>query len=200
MTLLILNYLGVFVFAVSGALLAHRKGMDVFGFVVMALIPAVGGGTLRDLILDLPVFWVTEPVYLLITLSAALVTFAAHRHVTRAARVLLWFDAIGLSVFCVLGAAKTLAVTNEPGVAIVMGVITAAAGGIARDVVANDLPLILHREVYATAAIAGALTYVTLNVWQVPAAAWGGIAVALAIRILGIVRGLSLPRTTPDDS
>lgn len=194
-TLVFLDHLGVFVFAVSGALLAHRKGMDIFGFVVMALIPAVGGGTLRDLILDAPVFWVSEPDYLLVALAAAVLTFAAHHHVTRAAKVLLWFDAVGLSVFCVMGTAKALLITNEPGVAIVMGVITAVAGGIARDVVANDIPLILQRELYATAAIAGAITYAILSVWHVTAASWAGIAVALGIRALSILRGLSLPHT-----
>ena len=192
--MIMLDYLGVFVFAVSGALLAYRKHMDIFGFVVMALAPAIGGGTLRDLMLDVPVFWIYEPSYLFVTLAAALLTFAAHRFFTRAQRILVWFDAVGLSVFCVLGAAKAFEATNNATVAVVMGVITAVAGGIIRDVIANDVPLILQKEIYATAAFFGALIYVLLEYFQFMGAQWYGISAALLLRTLGVVKQLSLPR------
>ncbi len=115
------DYFGVFVFAITGAMLAARKEMDVFGFVVLALMPAIGGGTLRDLILGEPVFWLSDTTYLFVTLTAALVTFFAVRFMTRLSDVLLWFDALGLSVFCAIGAAKAMAVTGDPVIGVVMG-------------------------------------------------------------------------------
>ncbi|MFK7913803.1 MAG: trimeric intracellular cation channel family protein [Pseudomonadales bacterium] len=194
MTLLLLNYLGIFVFAISGALVAGRKQMDIFGFVVLALMPAIGGGTLRDLILDVPVFWIVDHNYLYLTLAAALLTFLIYRPLERVSRALSWFDAVGLSVFCVLGTAKALTITGSATIAVMMGVVTAVAGGIVRDTVANDVPLVLRHEVYATAAFIGAVAFVALQALAVPFAQWLAIAAALAVRTLGIVKGLSLPR------
>ncbi len=189
----VLDYVGVFVFAVTGAIVAGRKGMDVFGFIVLALMPAVGGGTIRDLVLDVPVFWTQDTAYLWITLIAAFTTFVGFGVLQRVHRIMSWLDAAGLAVFSVLGAAKTLALTGEPTLAVVMGVVTAVAGGIVRDVIANDVPLVLRSEVYATAAFCGALTYVLLAEWAVQAV-WIGVAAAFVVRALGIAFGLSLPR------
>ncbi len=194
MLLAALDYVGVFVFAVTGAIVAGRKGMDVFGFVVLALMPAVGGGTIRDLVLDVPVFWTQDTTYLWITLAAASATFIAHGLLQRVHRIMSWLDAAGLAVFSVLGAAKTLSLTGEPTLAVVMGVVTSVAGGIVRDVIANEVPLVLRSEVYATAAFCGALTYVLLADWAVHAV-WLGVAAAFLVRALGIAFGLSLPRT-----
>ena len=200
MTLLaFLDYLGVFVFAVTGALTAARKGMDVFGFVVLALMPAVGGGTIRDLILDVPVFWVVNTLYLWITLAAALLTFVTVRWIHHASTLLTWLDALGLSVFCALGAAKALAVTGDPVVAVVMGVITAVAGGMIRDVIANEVPLVLHKEIYATAAFAGALAYVVLVGPLASLALPVAIATAFAARAMGVTLGVSLPRVKAEE-
>lgn len=199
--LLLLDYLGVFVFAVSGALVAARKEMDIFGFVVLALLPAIGGGTLRDLILDVPVFWLADTHYIYITLAAALLTFAGYRIVTRLQTLLVWMDAMGLSVFCVIGTAKTMAVLGDTTIAVMMGVISAVAGGILRDVVANEAPLVLHREVYATAAFLGSLVYVLAIMAQVPFPVLVAATSAFATRGLGIYFGLSLPGapgTRPD--
>ncbi len=195
-----MGYVGVFVFAITGALVAARKEMDIFGFVVLALMPAVGGGTLRDLILDVPVFWILDTNYLFITLFAAVLTFFGLRLVNQIEKILLWLDAVGLSVFCVVGTAKAMTITGDPVVSVVMGVITAVAGGIARDVIANELPLILHKEVYATAAFVGAVTYVLMLMVEPVFALPVGIAAALATRSLGVVLGLSFPtvRTSED--
>jgi len=106
-----------------------------------------------------PVFWIENPAYLFVTLIAALLTFFAHTLIVKMADLILWLDALGLAVFCVLGSEKALSIGAGPVVAIVMGVITAVAGGIIRDVIANESPLVLHKEVYATAAFAGALSY-----------------------------------------
>ncbi|MBO6658404.1 MAG: trimeric intracellular cation channel family protein [Pseudomonadales bacterium] len=193
MTLIeLLDHAGVFVFAITGALVAVRKEMDFFGFVVLALMPAVGGGTLRDIMLDEPVFWITDTNYLFVTLAAALITFVAHHLIQRLSEVLLWLDALGLSVFCAIGCAKALELGQGPVVAVVMGVITAVAGGIVRDVIANESPLVLHKEVYATAAFMGSLTYVVVPLSDQLCLVLA-VAVAFVVRALGITLGLSLP-------
>ena len=189
----VFDYLGVFVFAITGAMLAAKKEMDVFGFVVLALMPAIGGGTLRDLILSEPVFWLSDTTYLFITLLAALITFFAVRFMSRLSDVLLWFDALGLSVFCAIGSAKAMAVTGDPVIGVVMGVITAVAGGILRDVIANETPLVLHKEVYATAAFCGSVCYVLASLYIADFALVLSVAAAFVVRALGIMLGLSLP-------
>ena len=147
-----LDLFGVFVFAISGALAADRRGMDLFGFVAIALLPAIGGGTVRDIVLGAPVFWVQDTIYLWLIGAAALLTFLAAPVLQRVERLLLWADAVGLSVFCVAGAAKSFALTGSAEVAVVLGVVTAVLGGIIRDVVCNEIPLILRQDIYATAA------------------------------------------------
>ena len=194
MTLLqTLDYFGVFIFAVSGALLACRKDMDIFGMLVLALMPAIGGGTLRDLLLDLPVFWIADTNYLLLSAAAVVVTYAAQRFINQRARALAWADALGLSVFCVLGTSKAISAGADPIVATVMGVITAVAGGIIRDVVANEVPYVLQREIYATAALTGCIVYLGLDHFGVPQAEWIAMGLALLARGLGIIKGWSLP-------
>jgi uncharacterized membrane protein YeiH len=187
---------GVFVFALSGALAADRRGMDLFGFVVIALLPAIGGGTVRDIVLDAPVFWIQDPIYLWLILGAALLTFLSANVIVRAERWLIWADAVGLSVFCVAGAAKALALSGSATIAVALGVVTAVMGGIIRDVVCNEIPLVLRQDVYATAAFAGALAFVLLLAFDVPRAAalWTGAAICFAVRGAAIIWGLSLPR------
>ncbi len=189
-----LDYAGVFVFAASGALLASRKNMDVFGMLVLALLPAVGGGTVRDLLLDVPVFWIEDNTYVFITMAAVVLVFTAQKLITQRERLLMWADAIGLAVFCVLGTAKATSVGTTMPVAVIMGVITAVVGGMLRDVVANEIPYILQREIYATAALAGAVSFVVLTMMGLSYAEWISISVALLARALGITRGWSLPR------
>ncbi len=191
-----LDLFGVFVFALSGALAADRRGMDLFGFTVIALFTAIGGGTLRDIVLDVPVFWVTDATYLGVILMAAIVTWFADAIIDRAERWLVWADALGLSVFCVAGAAKAWAVTGSAPIAIAMGVVSAVFGGIVRDVVCNEIPLVLRQDIYATAAFAGAATWAGL-VWSGAltgaAALWVGAAVCFAVRASAIVFRWSLP-------
>ncbi|MEM6709068.1 MAG: trimeric intracellular cation channel family protein [Pseudomonadota bacterium] len=189
-----LDYLGVFVFALSGAVMAIRKEMDFFGALVLALMPAVGGGTLRDLVLDVPVFWLEDRTYLVLTLIASCVAWVALPWVERVRRLMLWSDALGLAVFCVLGASKTLDVVGLPSIAIMMGVVTAVAGGMARDVIANEIPLIMQREIYATAAFAGASVYVLLQPVDPSSAVAAGFLTALLLRAVGMLRGWSLPK------
>ncbi len=188
-----LDYFGVFVFAISGALMAIRKNMDIFGMLVLAAMPAIAGGTLRDLLLGLPIFWIENTDYLLLTVAATVFTYFVQRFVSRGMHALAWADALGLAVFCVLGAEKALASGVGVWVAAMMGVITAVAGGIIRDVVANEVPYILQREIYATAALLGCAMYLVLEGSLGAYAMWLAVGVALVARGLGITKGWSLP-------
>jgi uncharacterized membrane protein YeiH len=157
-----LDWFGVVVFAVSGALVASRKQMDIVGFALLGTVTGIGGGTLRDILLgQLPVFWIREPAYLItcVIVSAA-VFLTAHIPQSRY-RLLLWFDALGLSVFAVTGAERALLDGSGPIVAVAMGTITAAFGGILRDVLGAESPVVLRREVYVTAALLGATIFVS---------------------------------------
>jgi uncharacterized membrane protein YeiH len=191
-----LDLFGVFVFALSGALAADQRRMDVFGFLFIALLPAIGGGTVRDIIIGAPVFWVTESIYLWIVALAAALTFVAAPVIVRAGRLLIWADAIGLSVFCAVGAAKTLAMTESAAVAVAMGVVTAVLGGIIRDVVCNEIPLVLRQDIYATAAFSGACVYVLLQFGSVnqSLALTLAIVICFGVRASALIWGWSLPK------
>lgn len=191
-----IGWAGEAAFAVSGALLAARHRLDLIGFLFMANITGVGGGTVRDLLLDVPVFWVHEPEHVLICSLAAVLTWLLASHLARAARALLWADAVGIALFAVLGAQKALVAGAPAVVAVVMGIFTACLGGIIRDTLLKDLPVIMSREIYVTATLAGASAYVALASQRGAGdvlALGCGIAVAFALRALAISRGLELP-------
>ena len=191
-----LDLFGVAVFAVSGSLAAGRKRMDIFGVIVLGLVTALGGGTLRDALLDAgPVFWIADPWYLLIAVIASMLTFIAVRVISVPWRGLLISDAFGLAVFMAIGTAKALAVTNSASVAIVMGVMTGVAGGMIRDVLSAEVPLILRKEIYATAALCGSLAYVVLFRLGMPGIASLILAATatLSLRLAAIHWKFSLP-------
>lgn len=190
-----LDILGVAVFAVSGALVASRKEMDLIGFCLMASLTGIGGGTLRDLLLDRAVFWIETPYYVAVCVIVGVgIYFSAHI-VQRRYIVVLWADAVGLAAYAVMGAHVALKSGTDELVAIVMGIMTATFGGLLRDVACNETPLILRREVYATCAMVGAAVYVLLRMADVPlsAAAPAGFAAGFGLRALGIAKGLALP-------
>lgn len=192
----VLDWLGIIAFTVTGALVASRKRMDVVGFVVMGTVTGVGGGTLRDVLLGLPVFWVGEPAYLVTCALAAIVVFFAAPIPQSRYRYVLWLDAIGLALFAVTGAEKALHAQAGAIVAVAMGVVTATVGGIVRDVLGGESPVILSREIYASAALAGAATLVVLIAARAPreVAVGSGFAIALFIRGAALRYGWSLPR------
>lgn len=197
-----MDLFGTAVFAVSGGLLAARKRYDVFGFLVVAMAPAIGGGTVRDVALGaLPVFWVADGNYLIVTAAAALLTFFFARFFVRYATALLVADAFGLALFAVVGAQKALTLGAAPLLAVAMGAITASGGGILRDVLCREEPLILRREIYATAAILGAALFVGMmaQTGDRAAALITGFLGALLLRLVAIRRNLSLPVYKDED-
>lgn len=185
----ILNDVGLFVFALSGALRALRKDMDVFGVALIAFVTGVGGGTIRDVLLDIgPVNWVEHPSPVLICLAASAVATMAQPLIASRLKTLIWADAAGLSVFAVLGAQAALGAGAPPVIAIFMGGVTATFGGVTRDVLMNEAPLILKQDIYATAALMGAAGYVGLLALGVH----GGAAMALAALATFAVRGAAI--------
>lgn len=195
-----LDWMGVAVFATTGALVASRKEMDLVGFAVLATATGIGGGTLRDLLLGAaPVFWVAEPRALLLCLLAAVLVFFTAHAVGSRLRLLLWLDALGLALFAVTGAERALALGAAPVVAVALGVVTATFGGILRDVLGGESPAILSREVYATAALLGAGALVALLAAGLPreAAVTLAAVAAFALRGAALTWGWSLPRYRP---
>jgi len=198
-----LDLFGVAVFAVSGALAAGRKRMDIFGVVVLGLVTALGGGTLRDTLLDSgPVFWIDNPVYLLVAVVFSLLTFFAVRIFTSHKLGLLISDAFGLAIFTAIGTAAALITTDSKSVAIIMGVMTGTAGGMMRDVLSAEVPLILQREIYATAALCGSFAYVTIKSLGFPGTPCliVSVTVTLLIRLAAIHWKLSLPVLQSEDA
>jgi uncharacterized membrane protein YeiH len=188
---------GVAVFAITGALVAGRKSMDLFGVLVIAIITAVGGGTLRDIILDHhPVSWIRDDTYILVASLAAIGT-VVWVQLTRPIHEngLLVADAFGLAVFTVIGTEVALTHPLPASAAVIMGVLTGVAGGVMRDVLCNEIPLIFQKEIYATACIIGSLTFLGLHALEVPRWLATGIAMGavLAIRLAAIRWHLSLP-------
>ncbi len=192
----VLEMLGTAAFAVSGALAASRKRMDIFGFCVLALMPAVGGGTIRDIIIDrVPVFWISDNRYVAVAIIAALVVFFSPHPPGSRRQVLVWADALGLALFAALGTEICLQHDTGPLVAVMLGVTTAVTGGMIRDVICNEIPLILSREIYATAAFAASLAYVLADRLEFGpnVALAAGVVVGLAVRGLAIIYNWSLP-------
>lgn len=191
-----IDLFGVAVFAVSGTLMAYKKYMDGFGVVVLASVTAIGGGTLRDMILDLPVFWVQQPDFLYAILLAAFVTIIWLRVTHKFPyQILLVADALGLAFFNVMGLQKALNYGTSPFIAIVMGTMTAVFGGLIRDVICREIPLVLKGELYATTCIIGGLLYVlcTLLGGSAGLAMFTGLLTTLALRLAAIRWHWQLP-------
>jgi uncharacterized membrane protein YeiH len=192
----VLDLVGVAVFAVSGALAAGRKSLDLLGVVVVAMVTAVGGGTLRDVLLDRhPIFWIDDPAYLAVIVAAALLTVAWSRARRPPGNALLVADALGLALFSIVGAQIAEGARVPAPLVVVMGALTGAAGGAIRDVLTAEIPLILRRDVYATASIVGASVYLALQSIGVDHSIAGvaGMVAVAALRLAAIFRGLHLP-------
>lgn len=192
---LALDLLAAAVFSVTGALVASRKQMDIVGFLWLGVVTGVGGGTVRDLLIDAPVFWVRDPSPVIACLLAALAVYFSAHHLTSRYRAIVWLDAVGLALVTIAGTAKALDAGVGALVAVVMGVITGSVGGIIRDVLGHEPSIILRREIYVTASMLGAVIFVALIAigagWLLSGAI-GGLSV-LTMRGLAIAYGWSLP-------
>jgi uncharacterized membrane protein YeiH len=189
------DILAAVVFAVSGSLVASRKGMDVMGFMWFAVITGVGGGTVRDLILDVPVFWVQNPVHVSACLVTAVVMHFIAPRVESRYRTHLWFDAFGLALVTIAGTAKALDAGAPELVAIAMGAVTGSVGGIIRDTIGHVPSVLLSHEIYITASVLGGCAYVSLAALGVErrVAMLAGFAVTFIVRGLALRFGWSLP-------
>jgi uncharacterized membrane protein YeiH len=182
--------------ALTGVIEAGRKEMDLIGVVMVGCATALGGGTVRDVLLDRTVFWISDQTYLIVALTTTLATFVAVRGLRLPPRLFLIPDAIGLALFTVAGTQIALQLNAPWLVASLLGVITGVVGGVLRDVLCNDVPLIFVRgELYASAAWAGALALIGLQAAGLSgvAAAWAAMAIILALRVAAMVFRISLP-------
>jgi uncharacterized membrane protein YeiH len=189
-----LDYGAVAVFGATGALAAARRNHDIVTFGFFAAVTGVGGGTLRDLLIGAPVFWVHRPDYVVVCLAAAVAVWLFGPSRWREL-VLLWLDALGMAAYCVVGAAKAASLGAPPLSCVVMGVLTASFGGIIRDVLAGEPSVLLRREIYVSAALAGASVFVALQAMGVAGLPAGicGFATALVIRGCAIIWRWALP-------
>jgi uncharacterized membrane protein YeiH len=195
-----LDFAGIAVFAATGALAASRKQLDIVGFIFFASVTGIGGGTLRDLVLGkLPVFWIKEPSYIAVcTIIAILVFFLAHL-VEYRYRLLLWLDAIGMAAYCVMGAMIGLEAGISPYASIVMGVMTATFGGILRDLLSGEQSVLLRNEIYISASLLGAISYIALTIGNIDKFIAISLSVSLAflLRAAALQLGWTMPRYKP---
>lgn len=199
----LMDYLGVAVFAVSGVLAAGRKHLDWFGVLVIATVTAIGGGTLRDLLIDRQVFWLTGTGYLWVILATTLAAMLVVRFREIPLRALLVADALGLALFAISGARIAEAAGFGGIIAVILGTMTGVAGGVFRDMLLAEIPLLLrNREIYATAAIAGIVLYLLLQAsgFERATAAYAGMAAIVLIRFAAIFLDLQMPALKLGDS
>lgn len=191
-----LDWIGIVVFAATGALAASRKELDLVGFIFFAAITGVGGGTLRDVVLgETPVFWIRQPQPVILCILTGVAIYFVAPFVEYRYRLLLWADAIGISGYCVMGAARALDVGAHPVAAIVMGVMTASFGGIIRDIVAGEPSVLLRKEIYVTATMVGAGLFVIGQMAGFPfwPSALAGAVSAFAVRAGALYFGWIFP-------
>lgn len=195
----VLDLASVAVFAVTGALVASRKQMDIVGFLWLGVVTGVGGGTLRDLLLGAPVFWVVDPTPLaLCLLAAAVVHFSAHLVASRY-RFLLYLDAFGMALVTTVGTAKAIDMGTGPLVAVGMGAITAAVGGILRDLLGQEPSILLRRDIYVTASACGSVAFLLADAAALPRLVATGLAIiaGFGLRACAIRFDLFLPVFRP---
>ena len=194
------DYLGTLAFAVSGIRLAAGKGLDWFGAYVVGFVTAVGGGTIRDILLDIKPFWLVQPSYLIITALGLIFTIIFRRQVVRLNHSLFVFDAIGLGLFVVVGVAKSYAAGFPWWVAVIMGTVTGSFGGLLRDVLINETPLIFRTDFYASACVLGSIIYVFMGRYSSLPIEWVQFISAISVfifRVLAVVLHIQLPTFNP---
>ena len=197
------DYAGTCAFAISGTISATQKKLDLFGAAFIGFVTAIGGGTTRDLLLgNTPVTWILGVEYFILILASIIFTFAFYKYILRLKQTLFLFDTIGIGVFTIIGIEKALSFGITPPPALVMGLSSAVVGGIIRDTLCNDVPLIFHKEIYATACIFGGTIYLALHYFKldVHISQVATILSIIIIRLLAIKFNLSLPKITSTQS
>jgi uncharacterized membrane protein YeiH len=198
----LLDLCAVAVCAITATLEAHRRELDLFGVAVIAVIAGIGGGTVRDILLGrLPVYWVHDPVYVVVGITAAVFTFFLGRKLALPKNFFLLPDAVGLALFTVIGTSVALSLQVHWFIAALMGVITAVFGGVIRDILCNEVPLIFRTDIYATASLIGALLLIALDALGMAhnPALVAAMVVTVAIRLAAIRWHIHLPRLRPHD-
>lgn len=192
--ILTIDYGGTFVFAISGALAGMKRKFDVFGVFIMALVTAVGGGTLRDILIgSTPVGWMLNLAYVLLILGAVVFTYLFKKHMRKLRRSMFLFDTIGIALYTILGLQKALAFGLHPMIAVMLGVVSATFGGVIRDVLSNEVPLIFRKEIYAFACLVGGVFFLLVDSWLGNIAGMStAIIVVFLIRFFAVKRGWSL--------
>jgi len=194
----LIDYSGTLLFAVSGVLIGVEKKFDLFGVIILAFVTAIGGGTLRDILIgSTPVGWMQNDTYIYLIISSIPLVYFFRTTIQKWRKSVFIFDTLGIALFTVLGLEKTLTVGLSPVVAIFMGVVSAVFGGVLRDVLANEVPLIFRKEIYASACLTGAVSYYIALQWlaKTPAIILA-ISIVVIIRIIAIRRNWELPFRT----
>lgn len=197
-----IDLLGTTVFAISGAMAGHRKGIDIFGATFLAFVTAIGGGSIRDVFLNVRPVWVEDGNYLIAIFIGVFISIVANKRLYGIAKTLTLFDAIGIGFFTVVGTQKSLDYGSSDIAAIMLGMFSAAMGGVIRDVLINETPLILRKEIYASACLSGALLFVILNNLHVDNGwnAFVSASLVFVIRIISVRFNLSLPQVEKNRS
>lgn len=193
--ILFLDLLGTIAFAISGALAAMRKKLDIFGILIVAFVAAIGGGTLRDVLIDVPVDWMRSMVHVYVIIIATALTIAFRNKLKHFRRSLFLFDTIGIGLYTVIGIEKALVAGLSPSICIALGTMTACFGGVLRDILCSEIPVVFHKEIYATACIIGGVLYFILLGFSVPENLIfisSGLLVML-IRVLAVYFDIQLP-------
>lgn len=193
--LLILDHIGILAFAISGFLTAADKKLDLFGAFIIGLVTALGGGTLRDLLLNTDIAWVSNVNYIYVGLAGGLAAWLFRTFISRLRKTLFIFDTVGIGLFTVFGLEKALSFQVDPTIAVMLAVITASFGGVIRDTLCNEIPLLFRQEIYGTACLAGAFCYLLLLNMGVPPRTNLLISGSLIIgvRVLAVKFKLALP-------
>lgn len=193
---LAIDILGTIAFAISGVLVAMEKKLDLFGVIIIAFVTAIGGGTIRDMLIgNTPVLWMREPTYVIVILSTVVLAILFSKQLRRLRKTLFLFDTIGIGLFTMVGVEKGLSAELLPIMCIALGTITACFGGVIRDILCNEIPVIFRKEVYATACILGALSYFLLRKLPLTEeyAYIAAIAIIIVVRIVVVKFKISLP-------
>ena len=190
-----LDYIGVFVFAMSGILAASEKKLDLFGGIIIAFVTALGGGTLRDILLNDKIGWIINIEYIYIVFIGAIFVLLFKKITKHIRKTIFLFDSIGISIFTILGVQKAISFDTPMEIAIIFGVMTATFGGVIRDILCNEIPLIFRKEIYATACMAGAIVYVSLHSMEVNMLVNTLVSstVIVSLRTVSVIKKLRLP-------